>query len=110
MESGAAILMDDILNSDKKVILTWRNPIEAVISQFYFYQQYSHFGVPTNISDYAKSNYLQNSQIHFLTRNKFLDKSSVTELDYCKIIQLLERKNTFVFSVDYFNESVYNES
>ena len=31
MESGAAILLDDILNSDKKVILTWRNPILSLI-------------------------------------------------------------------------------
>ena len=97
MESWCSILLDDIIKSDKKIIVTFRNPVECIISQAYFYQQYKHFKVPNNLQEYIKTDYLQNSQIHFLTRNKFLDKRPVTIDDYEKVLKLINREKTFCF-------------
>lgn len=106
MDVGASIMLDEILKSNKKIIVTFRNPIECVLSQAYFYQQYKHFKVPNTLNEYINTDYLQNSQIHFLTHNKFLEKTPVTEEDYKKIIKLINRRNTFCFILDEFNKSL----
>jgi hypothetical protein len=107
LESCVSILLDNIIQDEsKKIIITWRDPIEHVISCFYFYLQYPHFNTPKKLLSYINQSNLQNSQIHFMTHNNFLQNINVSNSDFQKILSLFNRNNTFWFLNDYFNESI----
>lgn len=100
--------LDWILEHPKqKVILTWRDPVEHVISTFHFYQEYRHFGYPTQFSEFIEHPQLQNQQAAFLIKEHFLSApdlvSSPAPLD--KIRAIIDRPNTFCFLQDYFHAS-----
>lgn len=87
-------------NPNQKVIITWRNPLEHIISSFYFYKEYKHFNYPNNIEQFIEQ--LKNQQSMFLFKQNFLQN---TDIDEDKLFKILNRNNTLCFIQDYFNES-----
>lgn len=106
LECTVSGYIDQILDNDNiKVIITWRNPIEHTISTFYFYQEYKHFCYPDNLDSFINHKDLHNQQSSFLFKTNFLEPIKFdNHID--KIYKLINRKNTFCFVQDFFDESI----
>ena len=98
--------IDHILENDsQRVVITWRNPVEHLISTFYFYQEYPQFNYPKELNEFISSKDLHNQQSSFLFKNHFLKNVNLeNKLD--KLYKLINRPNTFLFLQDCFDESV----
>lgn len=83
LECAPVKYIDDILNDPEiKVILTWRHPVEHVLSSFYFYKQYKHFNYPDILDDFINSE--TNQQSMFLFKTNFLEH---VDIDLDKILK-----------------------
>ena len=104
--SYAAHFIPRILKNTKKVIVTWRNPVEHVFSCFNFYQQYPDIKASDNLVEFINDPKLHNMQTSFLTREKLLQEPSVSDDDFNIIKLLLNRPNTLFILTDYIEQGL----
>ena len=105
--SYAAHFIPRILeNTTKKVIVTWRDPVEHVFSCFNFYQQYPDIKASDNLFEFIEDPKLHNMQTSFLTRDKLLQEPIVSDDDFNIIKLLLNRPNTLFILTDYIEQGL----
>lgn len=93
-------------DTNKKVIFTWRNPVEHVYSCFNFYSQYKELNVPDTLSNFINIPKFQNMQTGFINREYLFEKPIINNDDLDQVKLFFNRKNTMFFLTDYFSESV----
>jgi hypothetical protein len=99
--------LDNILaDPERKVILTWRNPVEHVWSTFHFYQEHSRFGAPKTFKEFVTHPAFCNQQTAFLVKKHFLSAPKLDEAVIAKVKALINRPNTLCFIQDCFDESL----
>lgn len=103
MVSESAILFNDLLNSNKKIIICWRNPIDYILSCNCHYQNIPELRVPKNINSFIETKYLHNMQSKILLQQKFLDKHDIVNTQELKL--LIAKPNVFCFLVNYIDEA-----
>ena len=104
MESLTSEYLDYLLiNLHKKVIITWRDPLDHVLSSFYFYQQYPSFNASKNLEEFIDNPTFMNMQTGFMTHKKFLQWDKINQDHYNSIKPFINRPNTFWFLADYSN-------
>lgn len=103
MISQPAKLINDLLDSDKKIIICWRNPIDHILSCYYHYQNIPELKTPRNINTFIDYKRLQNMQSCILLQQLFLDKHEILNINILK--KLIAKPNVFCFLTNYINES-----
>lgn len=128
-------IANDLLTNELYYNFNWmtiiRNPIERVISEFYFinerfdnislnekipmgFKLFGHLptGINTDISKYSKLKETANTQVKWLLGKGYLNDYEITEDDYDKLINAMKKLNfkvgiqdKFGDSLDYFNKS-----
>lgn len=102
--SLTSLLLNNLMVTKKKIIVTWRDPKDYYWSFYNFFKKYKHINLPDN---YDKFLLLYNNiQVSYITNNRYLDNPA-TENDYQQVLKLIYRPNTLFFLGDKFSESLY---
>lgn len=91
----------------KPIVVTCRDPLEHVVSSFFFYQSAykkkilslidPETDIPPTFEEFMRSKHLQNMQVSFLCHNKFLNNAP-TEACSSFLEMLSSKKNVVYFS------------
>ena len=103
---SAIFLRKTMQDLTKKIIVTWRDPVEHIFSCFNFYQQYRDINPPDNLSSFINDKKYHNMQIGFLSRDKFLSGDIVNDNDMDLIKKLIIRPNTIFISTEHIGEGI----
>lgn len=103
------------LKNNNPIFVLFRNPIKHYYSSYYFYLRYLkkiQINYDYNLKNYVDDKRTSNQQIQFLTKGIILDPDIVTENDYDKVINFLNKTNVtygFTENLENFFEKVKNK-
>lgn len=103
------------LKNNNPIFVLFRNPIKHYYSSYYFYLRYkqkNRINYDYNLKNYVNDKRTSNQQIQFLTKKIILDPNIVTENDYDKVINFLNKTNVtygFIENLENFFEKVENK-